>query len=242
MSYRDKATFLEQVDIRRWQDGSLLGCIPCNKALGDQLTIHRADLHNALIEKALSLPNVELRVNSQVADVDFETPGIVLADGTYIRGDVVLAADGIKSSIRARVLEDDKLPVDATGDAAYRIMLSRKEMLAHPLLKELIDQSRATRWIGPGRHIVAYPLRNHELFNVVLVHPDRGNADDSWTVMGSKQDVVDDFAYWEERITSIIANVPDDKVMEWKLNLYPPLKTWIRGSVALVGDACHPML
>ncbi|EEA28401.1 salicylate hydroxylase, putative [Talaromyces marneffei ATCC 18224] len=242
VSYREKATLLEQIDIRRWQDGSLLACMPCNPAHGDQLTIHRADLHNALIDKALSLPNVKLLVNSHVVDVDFEKTEVVLADGTAIRGDVVLAADGIKSNIRPKLLEDNTMKIEATGDAAYRIILSREEMLSHPLLKEMIDQSRATRWIGPNRHIVAYPLRNHELFNVVLLHPDRGTVDDAWTIQGSKQDMIDDYAGWDNRITQIIANVQDDAIMEWKLNLYPTLRTWVKKSVALLGDACHPML
>ncbi|KAF3401242.1 NADPH dehydrogenase afvA [Talaromyces pinophilus] len=242
VSYREKATLLEQIDIRRWQDGSLLACIPCNPAHGDQLTIHRADLHNALIDKALSLPNVKLLVNSHVVDVNFNRTEVVLADGRILRGDVVLAADGIKSNIRPKLLEDNTIKVEATGDAAYRIILSREEMLSHPLLKEMIDQSRATRWIGPGRHIVAYPLRNHELFNVVLLHPDRGTVDDMWTIKGSKKDMIDDYAGWDSRVTEIIANVHDDAVMEWKLNLYPPLRTWVKESVALLGDACHPML
>lgn len=233
---------LEQIDIRRWQDGRLLACIPCNPAHGDQLTIHRADLHNALIDKALSLPNVELLVNSHVVDVDFNKTHVVLADGRLIAGDVVLAADGIKSVIRPKLLNDNTIKVQATGDAAYRVILSRSEMLAHPNLREMIDQPRATRWIGPGRHIVAYPLRNNELFNVVLLHPDRGTVDDLWTIKGSKQDMINDYAGWDEKVTNIIANVQDDAVMEWKLNLYPPLKTWVKGSIALLGDACHPML
>ncbi|EED23091.1 salicylate hydroxylase, putative [Talaromyces stipitatus ATCC 10500] len=242
VAYREKATLLQQIDIRRWQDGSLLACIPCNPAHGDQLTIHRADLHNALIEKALSLPNVQLLVNSHVVDVNFDKTEVILADGRVISGDVVLAADGIKSNIRPKILNDNTIKVQPTGDAAYRITLSREEMLAHPVLRDMIDQSRATRWIGPGCHIVAYPLRNHELFNVVLVHPDRGTVDDMWTIKGSKKDMIDEYAGWDERVTQIIANVQDDAVMEWKLNLYPPLRTWTKGSIALLGDACHPML
>lgn len=241
--YREKATLLHQIDIRRWQDGKLLASIPC-EAHGEhvQLTIHRADLHNALIDKALSLPNVQLLVNSHVVDVNFDRTEVVLADGRVISADVVLAADGIKSNIRPKLLNDTTVKVEPTGDAAYRIMLPREQMLADPLLRELIDQSYATRWIGPGRHIVAYPLRNHELYNVVLVHPDRGTVDDAWTVKGSKKDMVDDYVGWDRRITEIIEKVQDDAVMEWKLNLYPPLRTWVKGTVALLGDACHPML
>lgn len=111
-----------------------------------------------------------------------------------------------------------------------------------PGLQELIDAPRATRRIGPGRHIVGYPVRNGELYNVVPLHPDRGSVEESWTTREPRQDMIDDYAGWEERITQILSHVDEDEVLEWKLNLYAPLKTWTRGSVALLGDACHPML
>lgn len=233
---------LQQINVRRWQNGQLLSSTTCESVFGKPSTIHRADLHNALLETALSFENVTLRVNSFVTEVDFDTPEVFLADGSRFRGDVVVAADGIKSTIRPKLLQDETIKVAPTGDAAYRLILSREQMLANDLLKELVDQPLVTRWIGPGRHIVGYPLRNHERYNVVLAHPDRGTVDDQWTIKGSKQDMIDDFVGWEERVTQILASVDSDEVMVWKLNLYPPLKTWVRGSVALLGDACHPML
>lgn len=240
--FHDKEMVLKQIDVRRWQNGKLLSSTKCESVLGKPSTIHRADLHNALLETALSFENVTLRVNSVVTEVDFDTPEVFLADGSHFRGDVVLAADGIKSTIRPKLLQDETIKVAPTGDAAYRLILSREQMLANDLLKELVNQPLVTRWIGPGRHVVAYPLRNHEQYNVVLAHPDRGTVDDQWTIKGSKQDMIDEFVGWEERVTHILASVDSDEVMVWKLNLYPPLKTWVRGSVALLGDACHPML
>jgi salicylate hydroxylase len=80
------------------------------------------------------------------------------------------------------------------------------------------------------------------LYNVVLLHPDRHEVEESWTTKGSKQAMVDNYAGWEPKIRKLIDLVDDDEVLEWKLCLHRPLKTWIRGSVALIGDACHPML
>lgn len=233
---------LEHIHVRRWQDGSILATMPVNKTFGQQTVIHRADLHNALIEKALALPNVELRVNSFVTDVKFTPACVTLANGSIVRGDVVIGADGIKSTLRGHLLEDPSLKAIATGDAAYRIMLPRSVMEADPELKALIDEPQATRWLGPGRHIIAYPVRNHQLYNVVLLHPDRQEVEESWTMKGSKQAMVDNYAGWESRVRKLIDLVEDDDVLEWKLCLHRPLKTWIRGSVALIGDACHPML
>ncbi|KAL3464960.1 hypothetical protein BJX64DRAFT_285828 [Aspergillus heterothallicus] len=237
-----KDVALEQIHVRRWQDGSLLGTMPVNKTFGQQVVIHRADLHNALIEKALELENVELRVNSHVTDVDFDFTTVTLANGSVVEADIIVAADGIKSSIRDHLLGEDASKPTATGDAAYRIMLTRSVMENDPDLKRLIEVPEATRWLGPERHLIAYPVRNHELFNIVLLHPDRHGIEESWTTKGSKQRMVDDYKGWDPIVTKLIDLVPDDEVLEWKLCLHPPLKTWIKGSVALIGDACHPML
>ncbi|KAL3452621.1 hypothetical protein BJX65DRAFT_266650 [Aspergillus insuetus] len=237
-----KDVALERIHVRRWQDGSLLGTMPVNKTFGQQVVIHRADLHNALIEKALELENVELRVNSHVANVDFDSTTVTLANGTVVGADIIIAADGIKSALRDFLLGEDSSKPMATGDAAYRIMLTRSVMENDPELKRLIEVPEATRWLGPERHLIAYPVRNHELYNIVLLHPDRHGIEESWTTKGSKQRMVDDYEGWDPIVTKLIALVPDDEVLEWKLCLHPPLKTWIKGSVALIGDACHPML
>lgn len=237
-----KDVALEYIHVRRWQDGSLLGKMPVNKTYGQQVVVHRADLHNALIEKAMALENVQVRVNSTVTRVQFDPPAVTLADGTMVQADVVLAADGIKSSIRDQLLGKDATKAIRTGDAAYRIMLPRSAMENDPELKQLIDEPQATRWIGPYRHIIAYPVRNHQLYNIVLLHPDRTDVEESWTTRGSKQMMVDDYRGWDRRVTKLIDLVKDNEVLEWKLCQHPPLKTWIRGRVALLGDACHPML
>ncbi|KAL2822027.1 hypothetical protein BJX63DRAFT_180519 [Aspergillus granulosus] len=237
-----KDVALEQIHVRRWQDGSLLGTMPVNKTFGQQVVIHRADLHNALIEKALELENVELRVNSHVTDVDFDSTTVTLANGTVVGADIIIAADGIKSAIRDHLLGDDASKPVATGDAAYRIMLTRSTMEKDPDLKKLIEAPEATRWLGPERHLIAYPVRNHELYNIVLLHPDRHGVEESWTTKGSKQRMIDDYEGWDPIVTKLIGLVPDDEVLEWKLCLHPPLKTWTKDSVALMGDACHPML
>ncbi|PYI18023.1 FAD/NAD(P)-binding domain-containing protein [Aspergillus japonicus CBS 114.51] len=241
-SIHAKDVALEHIHVRRWQDGSLLGTMPVNKTYGQQVVIHRADLHNALIDQALALSNVELRVNSTVTDVQFDQAAVTLADGTVVKGDVVIAADGIKSGIRGQLLNDYSCKAIPTGDAAYRIMLPRSALESDPELKALMDEPQATRWLGPNRHIIAYPVRNHELYNVVLLHPDNHGVEESWTTKGSKQAMIDNYRGWDSRVTKLIDLVPDDEVLEWKLCLHAPLKTWIRGNVALIGDACHPML
>ncbi|PLB55574.1 salicylate hydroxylase [Aspergillus steynii IBT 23096] len=241
-SIHSKDVALEHIHVRRWQDGTLLGTMPVNKTYGQQVVIHRADLHSALVEHALKLPNVELRLNSTVTSATHSPASVTLADGTVIDADIVIAADGIKSTIRNHILGGSPSKPIPTGDAAYRIMLPRSAMENDPDLKDLINEPQATRWLGPSRHVIAYPVRKHELFNVVLLHPDRHGVEESWTMRGSKEEMKNDYLGWDRRVTKLIDLAPDDEVLEWKLCLHSPLKTWTRGSVALIGDACHPML
>lgn len=233
---------LEHIHVRRWEDGNPLATMPVNKTFGQQVVIHRADLHNALIKKALALHNVELREDSVVTEVESNFASVTLADGTVVRADVIIGADGIKSTVRDHLLQGSSMKAIATGDAAYRIMLPRSIMERDHELKELIDAPQATRWLGPGRHIIAYPVRKHELYNVVLLHPDRQEVEESWMTKGSKKAMVDNYSGWDPKVRKLIDLVEDDEVLEWKLCLHRPLKTWVRGSVALIGDACHPML
>ncbi|OGM48962.1 putative salicylate hydroxylase [Aspergillus bombycis] len=234
---------LENIIIRRWKDGGVLSTMPVNKAYGQQTVVHRADLHNALITKALALENVQLKVNSRVTGIkSYQPAAVTLMDDTVVTGDVVVAADGIKSVLRGGMLGPLAMQPIPTGDAAYRIMLPREMMEQDPELKALLDNPSATRWIGPHRHIIAYPVRNHELFNIVLLHPDDHGAEESWTTTASKQSMLRHYHGWDTTVLKLLDLVKEDEVLEWKLCSYPSLNSWTKGHVALLGDACHPML
>ncbi|KOC16435.1 putative salicylate hydroxylase [Aspergillus flavus AF70] len=234
---------LESITIRRWEDGAVLSTMPVNKAYGQQTVVHRADLHNALITKALALENVRLKVNSRVTGIkSYHPAAVALMDGTVVTGDVVVAADGIKSVLRGEMLGSLAMQPIPTGDAAYRIMLSREVMEQDPELKALLDSPSATRWIGPHRHVIAYPVRNHDLLNIVLLHPDDHEAEESWTTTASKQTMLRQYHGWDPRLLKLLDLVKEDEVLEWKLCSYPSLNLWTKGHIALLGDACHPML
>ncbi|KAI5802025.1 monooxygenase [Pyronema domesticum] len=233
---------LTSVHIRRWANGALLGVAPVNKSFGDQYVIHRADLHRALYDRAIALPNVEVRVNSRVMTCDFDAPSVTLASGEVIKADIVFGADGIKSRLRQQMLGLEKDEPIPTGDAAFRVVLPRSAMEHDPDLRELIDSPLGTRWIGPYRHIMAYPIKAHKLYNMVLLHPDDIDSEESWTAKGPKSDLVNMYSGWDPILQKIFALIPEEEVLRWKLCTHRPLPTWIKGKVALLGDACHPML
>lgn len=239
---RDTGVQLAAIQIRRWEGGKLLGSVPINQQHGEQFVVHRADLQMALLDKALALPNVKLQTNTRVDDVQFSPAAVKISDGSWIKGDVVLAADGIKSMIRGKILGDEKDVAIPTGDAVFRVVLTREVLSKLPDLLPYIEEKRAIRWIGPNRHIIAYPVRNHEIYNMALAHPDRGRVDESWTTVTSKKNLLAEYEGWDPKLIEMFSLVPEGDVLEWKLCMHMPLVRWVKDNVALMGDACHPML
>jgi len=129
-----------------------------------------------------------------------------------------------------------------TGDAAYRITIQREKLLGRPELLKLVDESVGYRWMGPGGHIMAYPIRNHQLINMVLLHPDRCDTEESWTATGPKSNMTKFYSNWSPTVRALLDFVEEDEIPEWKLKILTPLVSWVEGNVALMGDACHPTL
>ena len=161
--------------------------------------------------------------------------------------DVLLGADGVKSQTRTQMLKELNLDAKITdsGQAAYRIMLKRKDMAKHPELLELLDADCSTRWIGEKKHIIAYPVSSKSIYNISTAHPDTNFAaapDETYTTQGSKEDMLKVYGDFGPRVLKMLNMVPDGELCEWKLRVHEPLPTWVHGSTALIGDACHPTL
>jgi len=161
--------------------------------------------------------------------------------------DVLLACDGVKSKVREQILTE--LGVDAqvqdTGQAAYRIMLTREEMQSDPELAALIDADKVTRWIGEKRHIIAYPVSSKKIYNISTAQPDTNFAAEisaTYTTKGSKKQMLEVYGDFCPMIHRMLNLVPEGEVCEWRLRTHSRLPTWVHGCVALVGDACHPTL
>jgi len=164
-----------------------------------------------------------------------------------LEADIVLASDGIKSVTRTQMLAElgTESQEEDTGQAAYRIMLNRADMKNDPEMLALLDSDDVVRWVGERRHIIAYPVSDKQIYNPSSAQPDSNIAaatNATYTTKGSKAamlKVYEDFCPLVQRMLNL---VPDGEVCEWKLRVHKPLVTWVHGSVALVGDACHPTL
>src|SRR6185437_12787534 len=138
--------------------------------------LHRADLHDLLAAKARELDPDVVRLNSKVAGFSQENDGVTLRleDGTTVRGDVLVGADGLKSVVRRAIAGD--VPATYTGDAAWRIVVPTENLPAN-----LLDKVMSV-FMGPGGHVVCYYLRGGALMNFVGLIETDDISEESWTV------------------------------------------------------------
>ncbi|ORY63170.1 uncharacterized protein BCR38DRAFT_436070 [Pseudomassariella vexata] len=218
-------------------------------------TGHRASLAGGLYDACKKLDSVRFNFGVTFAGVEeFGQSGKVKfslqprqGDPYTVETDILLGADGIKSATRYSMLKALKLDaeVEDTGQAAYRIMLTREEMSPYPDLLALLDDNGVKRWIGEKRHIIAYPISSHNIYNLSTCQPDENFASAPsamYTTKGSKVVMKQVYADFAPIVQTMLDLVPEGEVCEWRLRSHKELPTWTHGRVALVGDACHPTL
>lgn len=122
-------------------------------------------------------------------------------------------------------------------------MIPGEKLLEDPELASLITEPATTSWCGPDAHLVGYPIRNGELYNIVVCATSYNETtDDVWVVKGNSEELYQRFRNWEPRIQKLCKLSSD--FMKWRLCDLPILSTWVHpsGKACLLGDSCHPML
>lgn len=147
-------------------------------------------------------------------------------------GDVLVGADGIHSRIRDGLFGPDTPRF--TGQVAWRGVIPMERLPAHLAIPI------GTNWVGPGRHVVHYPLRAGRLMNFVGIVECDDWREESWTARGDPAEFAADFAGFHEDVQAMIRAI--DTPHRWALMLREPLPQWSVGRVTLLGDACHATL
>lgn len=202
--------------------------------------IHRAD-YLTLLQNAAQDAGVQIKLTSRVASVSSDPPTLTLEDGTSLTADLIIGADGIRSGIRASILgEQDVLPIPSPN-CAYRALVPREKMMTDPTTAALMTSPAANCWIGPGRHIMAYPIRNGSQYNIVMSHPGRAKVG-VWNQAGDIAEMNKTYEDFDPVIRQALGYV--ESALKWTLADVGALPRWRsrNGRVVLVGDAAHAML
>ena len=195
--------------------------------------IYRADLHQVFLDACAAQDNVTLRTSAEVESfAQSETSVQVhLAGGEVLQGTALIGADGIWSKVREVVVGDGKPRV--SGHIAYRAVLKREDVPAHLWSDDVL------LWGGEKTHLVHYPLRRGELFNLVAVfHSNK--YDEGWNTFGDTAELTERFASACPQVRELLGKIETWKM--WVLCDREPVKNWTDRRVTLLGDAAHPML
>lgn len=222
-------------EFRRWEDGRVLSAEnlagSCERLYGERTyTVHRADLAGA-IASTVPLDAIRLGKRCTAVTVHGDTALLAFADNTRAEADVVIGADGVHSTVRGAVVEP--APATHSGICAFRALVPADRAPA-------FTRRRAqTLWIGPGRHLVHYPISNEAAVNLVAFAPAGNYTTESWSATATVEEFLAEFAGWDPRLQELIrgAGAPG----RWALLDREPLERWSAGPVALLGDAAHPM-
>ncbi|NNE52272.1 MAG: NAD(P)-binding protein [Sulfitobacter sp.] len=218
------------VVLKDYPDGRQVARLDLMRLRPDQqyLFMHRADLVRAL-GSAAKRQGVTVELDAQVASIrPGETPQVQMTDGTTRRAHLVVAADGIHSVARPVLNGADA--AEFTGQVAWRAMVPN----------EVGHLPEAQVHMGPGRHLVSYPLREGTLVNLVAVEERPAWAAEGWHHSDDPENLRAAFAQFGGSVPEMLARV--DKVSLWGLHKHPVAARWWGENIALMGDAAHPTL
>ncbi len=226
-------------EIRLWSTGQAwklfdLGAVSVERYGAPYLMFHRGDLHALLLEAIRSLRPGAVQLGRRCEGVTQDPDGATLhfEGGEHTRAPVVFGADGVQSRLRASLFGADR--PEFTGIVAWRGLVPREKVPPGVRL------DAGTNWVGPGGHVVHYPVRGGALMNFVGILERDDWRVESWTVQGSRDELANDFRGWHGDVHGMIRSI--DVPYKWALFSRPPMPRWTQGRVTLLGDACHSML
>ncbi len=193
---------------------------------------HRADLHNNIFDAVKANGNIQYHAGAHVKDVAVteHEAAVTLTDGRTFKASAIVGCDGVKSVVRQKLIGDE---ARVTGHVVYRAVVPVADM------PEDLRWNAPVVWAGPNCHLVHYPLRSGDQYNLVVTFHSRDK--ETWSVTdGSKEEVLSYFQGIHARPRQLL-DLPKSW-RRWATADRDPIERWGEGPVTLLGDAAHPMM
>jgi salicylate hydroxylase len=226
-------------EIRHWASGETwklfdLGPVSIERYGAPYFTVYRPDLLHVLANAVRRAKPDALHLGARARGFVQEDDSVTLQleSGASVRGDALVGADGVHSRIRQALFGADR--PEFTGVIAWRGVVPMARLPAH------MARMVGSNWVGPGGHIVHYPLRAGTLMNFVGALERADWQVESWSTRGTQAELAADFRGWHPDIQAFIGAI--DTPYKWALMVRAPLERWTVGRVTLLGDAAHSML
>jgi len=234
---RARAVYTDEMVMHDALDEALVGRIPTGEAFRRRFgnpyaVIHRADVHMSLLEGAQESDRTQVLTSTTVQRIDQDESGVTVHDtkGGVHRGCALIGADGVKSAVRRQYVADE---ARVSGHVVYRAVVDKKDF------PQDLQWNAASIWVGPNCHLVHYPLRGGEQYNVVVTFHSRDKEE--WSVReGSREEVQSYFEGICAKARQLIDLPKDWK--RWATADREPIGQWTFGRATLLGDAAHPTL
>jgi salicylate hydroxylase len=198
------------------------------------ITIHRGDLHGVIAQAVLAAKPGAIHLNRRCIALEETADGVALRfeSGDPVTAKLVIGADGVHSVVRETLFGAAK--PQFCGIIAWRGVIPMERV------PPAISRTIGTNWVGPGGHVIHYPLRAGTLMNFVGMGERTDWQVEGWNMRGTTAEVLDDFRGWNADVHALIRQI--EVPYKWALALRPTMAAWSKGRCTLLGDACHPMV
>jgi salicylate hydroxylase len=226
--------------VQHWRDGRVLATLERGGKVRElygapYLYIHRGDLHAVLIQALKDTGRATFRLGATVTGARVTQTGAaaLLQDGDAAEGDIVVAADGIRSPIRKLF---EPLEPHFTGHVVWRALApvegaTLTDLSAFPGVH-----------IGPGRMVVRYPVERGRTLNLVFFARQKGWAQEGWAIAGQRSELTALYGDWAPELGAMIDAIDETRLFKWGVFARTPLAAWTHGGrITLLGDAAHAM-
>jgi salicylate hydroxylase len=225
-------------EVRLWNSGQTwklfdLGAVSVERYGFPYYLVYRPDLLAVLADGVRREKPDAIHLDARCTGFEQSARGVTLRlERGEVHGDVLIGADGVHSRIREALFGPDRPRF--TGFVAWRGTIPMEKLPVR--MRRLVG----TNWIGPGSHVVHYPVHRGEYMNFIGSVERDGWQVESWTAQGTREECHADFRGWHDDIYRMIDNI--ETPYKWALMGRGPLGKWGAGRVSLLGDACHPTL